>query len=125
MNREETEKYITKTYGIHGEFPWIKLNNHEVFRHIENKKWFALIMNIPKNRLGVCDKGTFDIINLKCDPIAVGSLRSEHGFFPAYHMNKEKWISVALDGSVPDEKLKMLIDISFDLTKSKRSASTI
>lgn len=34
-------------------------------------------------------------------------------------MNKESWISVALDGSVPDDKLRMLLDISFELTKPK------
>ena len=54
-------------------------------------------------------------------PWASGSLRTEPGIFPAYHMNKESWISVALDGSVPDDKLRMLLDISFELTKPKIS----
>ena len=38
---------------------------------------------------------------------------------PAYHMNKANWISVSLDGSVSDEKVKMLIDMSFRLTAPK------
>ena len=49
----------------------------------------------------------------------IGSLRLEQGFFPAYHMNKDKWISVALDGSVDDEQLMFLLDMSFELTDVK------
>ena len=32
---------------------------------------------------------SIDVVNLKCDPLLIGSLRSEPGFFPAYHMNKD------------------------------------
>ena len=32
-------------------------------------------------------------------------------------MNKAHWLSVALDGSVEDEKLKFLVDMSYELTK--------
>ena len=67
----------------------------------------------------ILDCGTIPIVNLKHDPVMSGSLRTEPGIFPAYHMNKESWISVALDGSVPDDKLRMLLDISFELTKPK------
>ena len=35
-------------------------------------------------------------------------------------MSKEHWITVALDGSVPDDTIKMLIDMSFEATKNKR-----
>ena len=59
-----------------------------------------------------------DVVNFKCDPILIDSLRNEDGFFPAYHMNKEHWITVSLD-DVCDEKIKMLLDISFELTLSK------
>ena len=31
-------------------------------------------------------------------------------------MNKDKWISVALDDSVDDEQIKMLLDMSYELT---------
>ncbi|MBP1917428.1 putative DNA-binding protein (MmcQ/YjbR family) [Lederbergia galactosidilyticus] len=32
-------------------------------------------------------------------------------------MNKEHWISIVLDGSVPKEEIFHLIDLSYDLTK--------
>ncbi|MEI3098995.1 MAG: MmcQ/YjbR family DNA-binding protein [Oscillospiraceae bacterium] len=44
-----------------------------------------------------------------------GSLRAEPGFFPAYHMSKEHWISVEL-AAVDDDKLRFLIDMSWELT---------
>ena len=34
-------------------------------------------------------------------------------------MNKENWITVALDGSAPDDKIKMLVDMSYELTMKK------
>jgi len=37
--------------------------------------------------------------------------------FPDWHMNKAHWISVALDGTVEDEKIKFLVDMSYELTK--------
>ena len=65
-----------------------------------------------------------DVVNLKCDPILVGSFRGDAGIFPAYHMSKANWITVALDGSVPDEKLKMLLDLSYELTATKMKMKT-
>ena len=68
-----------------------------------------------------------DLINLKCDPLLIGSLIKEKGIFRAYHMNKSYWISVLLDGSTDDETIKWLLNLSYDLTKvnnrKKRSAA--
>ena len=46
-------------------------------------------------------------------------MRKENGILPAYHMNKEHWITILLDGTVPEQKICDLIDISFDLTRRK------
>ena len=48
-----------------------------------------------------------------------GSLLMENGFFPAYHMRKDSWITAALDGSVADDKIKMLLDVSYQATAPK------
>ena len=116
MNKMDFKIYIEDTYGIIPDYPWESNPTFAVFRHTNNRKWFALVMDIPKARLGLSEEGMIDIVNLKCDPALIGSLRMEKGFFPAYHMSKDKWISVALDGSVDDEKIKLLLDISFELT---------
>ena len=119
MNKLELQKHIAETYSTFPDFPWESTPDAAVYRHENNRKWFALVMTIPKTRLGIRSDGMVDIVNLKCDPLLVGSLRSEPGVFPAYHMNKDKWISVALNGSADDEQIKMLLDMSFELTAIK------
>ena len=57
------------------------------------------------------------MVNLKCDPILIGSFREEPGVFPAWHMNKAHWLSVALDGTASDDSLMFLLDMSYELTK--------
>ncbi|MER2149133.1 MAG: MmcQ/YjbR family DNA-binding protein [Ruminococcus sp.] len=116
MNKTELQKYIAEAYSTVPDFPWESTPDAAVYRHENNRKWFALVMTIPKARLGIRSDGMIDIVNLKCDPLLVGSLRSEPGIFPAYHMNKDKWLSVALDGSADDEQIKMLLDMSFELS---------
>lgn len=119
MNRAELKRFIFENYNVESDFPWLKYPNYEVFRHSNTQKWFALIMDIPKNKLGLQGSDLLDVVNLKCDTLLIGSLRCEPGFFPAYHMNKDSWITVALDGSVSDDKIKMLLDASYDATTSK------
>ena len=119
MKRNELETFIMETYNVVADYPWRKSPNDEVFRHGNNKKWFALIMAVPRNKLGLQGNSLLDIVNFKCDPLLIGSLRKEPGFFPAYHMSKECWITVALDGSVPDDKIKMLLDMSYQATAPK------
>ena len=121
MNRKELEQYIQETYVSRIDYPWEKYPNYEVFRHENNKKWFALVMDIPKSRLGVSGNDSIiSVVNVKCDKILISSLWEQDGIFPAYHMSKEHWITVALDGSVPDDTIKMLLDMSFEATKNKK-----
>lgn len=109
-------KYVRENYADEPDYPWSKDNESAVLRHKNNLKWYALITTIPKLRLGQ-NVGDVDIINLKCEPLMIGGLLSNDGYFPAYHMNKEHWITVLLDGSVPHNEIYNLIDISFELTK--------
>jgi len=55
-------------------------------------------------------------LTLKLDP-AMGQLaRSTHASVRAgYHMNKEHWNTIVLDGSVPEEEILAWIDDSYDL----------
>lgn len=116
MNRQKLEQHITEKYSIEPEYPWAKMPSFAVFRHSNNKKWFAVIMTITKDKLGFDSRENIDVVNLKCDQLLMGSVLNEQGVFPAYHMSKTHWISVALDGSVEEDKVKLLVDLSFDLT---------
>lgn len=82
MNRTELEEYIQNNYSAEPDYPWIKYPNYEVFRHNSNKKWFALIMDVPQNRLGLQGEDVLQVVNFKCDPVLLGSLLDEKGFFP-------------------------------------------
>lgn len=119
VKREKLINYITEHYCAKEEHPWEKYAEYSVFRHDGNKKWFAVVMNVPKHRIGLDSGGDIDILNVKCGPLLAGSLQGERGFFPAYHMNKANWISAALDGSADDEKILWLLDISYGLTAEK------
>ena len=50
----------------------------------------------------------------------IGSLLSTKGFLPAYHMNKNHWVSIVLDGSVPDDQITPLLELSYDIVAPKR-----
>jgi predicted DNA-binding protein (MmcQ/YjbR family) len=55
-------------------------------------------------------------ISLKADPIDAVILRKQYSAItPGYHMNKKHWNTVALDGSVPDDEMKRMIDESYAL----------
>lgn len=116
MNRKELKQYIQNTFNVNPDYPWVKQPDNEVFRHNSNKKWFALIMNVEKSKLGLLEEGMLEVVNLKCDATLSGSLHNKNGIFPGYHMNKSSWITVALDGSVDDETIKMLVDLSYEAT---------
>jgi len=117
MNRKEFETYLEENYGLLGERLFARYPGFLVFRHNGNRKWFAVIMDIPKKNLKLPGEGEISVVNLKCDTRLIGSFRLEPGIFPGWHMNKAHWLSVALDGTVEDEKLKFLTDMSYELTK--------
>ena len=86
--------FVNEHYGIEPDYPFSD-DASAVLRHPENRKWFALVMRVPKSKFGIKSDNAVDILNLKSDPILIGSLRLKDGFFPAYHMNKEKWIRIS------------------------------
>ena len=117
MNRLDLENYISETFITTGEQLFAKYPSFRVFRHLGNRKWFAVIMDIPRKNLGLPGDGEISVVNLKCASILIGSFREESGIFPAWHMNKAHWLSVALDGTASDDSLMFLLDMSYELTK--------
>lgn len=125
MITEQLFAYAENTYGVTPDYPFSTAPTYAVLRHLSNRKWFALFMAVPRCRLGLEGEEKVEILNIKCDPILGGSLRLQAGYFPAYHMNHEGWLTILLDGTVPVEDIIPLIDMSFELTmvkpKKKRS----
>ena len=115
MNREEIFEYVKKQYNTSPEYLWDKYPLYAVLKHNDNK-WYGIIMNVPKEKIGFVWKEEVDVLDVKCSPEMIGGLRKENGFLPAYHMNKENWITILLDGSVNEERIKQLIEFSYELT---------
>ena len=55
-------------------------------------------------------------VNLKCDPDDALALRKQYpAITPGYHMNKQHWNSLYMDGSLPESLVRELIDHSYNL----------
>jgi predicted DNA-binding protein (MmcQ/YjbR family) len=85
----------------------------------------GVIIEVDRSKLGMDGNGVVDVLNLKCDPTIIGMLRMQAGFYPAYHMNKEKWVSILLCGPVADDEIKELIEFSYQLTSSRRKGAKL
>lgn len=112
-------KYAKEYFGAEPQFLWDDEN--AVLRHGTDGKWFAVLLTVQRRRFDRSsdDLKMTEIIDLKCDHVMIGSLLKESGYYPAYHMNKEHWITVVLDGSVSAEDIIKLMTLSFNLTKKK------
>ena len=105
--------FIQKQYGDTPEFPWEKYQGYGVFKNHE--KWYALVMNIDQSKLGE-GNGEVEILNIKLAEDKIQELLKEKGFYQAYHMNKEKWITILLDNTLEDSKIIPLIEESYRYT---------
>lgn len=120
MKREEIFEYAKKVYGTVPEYLWEQHPTYAVLRMKDTDKWYAVIMNVPRDRIGVKGDGEIDIMNVKCEPDTVASLSQAKGFFPGYHMNKEHWISILLDGTVGEIKILDFLDRSYEILDRKK-----
>ena len=110
---DKVVEYIKEAYKVLPERPWKKDPLSMTFKDKENSKWFALIMPVKRTSLGLSGEDKIWIINLKADK-DIGILAGNvNGIIPAYHMNKDHWISVFLDGSVPFNIICQCIDDSY------------
>lgn len=106
MNIEELREYCLSKPGAEESFPFG--DDTLVFK--KSGKIFALV-NLDGDLS----------INLKCDPARALELRERHpAVIPGYHMNKNHWNTVLIDGTVPDMEIKSWVDHSFDLVAGKK-----
>ena len=56
-------------------------------------------------------------VNLKCDPEDAVRLRGEYEglIVPGWHMNKRHWNTVTVNGELPDQLIRELVEDSYDL----------
>ncbi len=114
--RNDVLQFAEEQYGTKPEYLWMKFPGYAVLRHSDNRKWYGIIMDVQRKKLGLSGDGYVDILDIKCDPVMSGSLMCEKGILPAYHMHKGNWITVLLDGSVEKSLVLSLLEMSFQMT---------
>ena len=117
ITRKQVLAYVKDKYDVEPDYPWMDAPNCAILRHTHNRKWFGAILDVSENKLGGNGNRIVDVLNVKCDPLLIDSLRNEPGILPAYHMNKRHWLSILLKGDFPKEQVYSLIDLSYTLTK--------
>ena len=121
--------YAAEQYGIEPEYLWVRSPDHAVLRRTGSRKWFGLFGHIPRGKLGLAGEGSVSVMVVKCDPLLIGAVRRRTGILPGYHMDKAHWITVLLDGTVPEEEVLSLLDRSYTLAgaaapRAKRDKSS-
>ena len=117
MTKQQFLEYCLNTYGTLPDYPFDEDFETAVLRHGDNRKWYALVMNVSRRKFGFESDEIIDVVNLKLPIEMHGSFGSADGVYPAYHMNKLHWISVLLPDAL-DDIVQFLVNASFQATKS-------
>ena len=102
MDVEQISEYCLSKKGTSEDFPF----DEETLVFKVMGKMFALI---PLERIPLQ-------INLKCKPELAADLRERYEVVqPGYHMNKNNWNTILIDGSLRNDLILEWIDLSYDL----------
>ena len=118
MTKQQFLKYCLNTYGTSPDYPFDEDFETAVLRHVDNRKWFALSMQVSRRKFGLDSDEVIDVVNLKLPTEMFGSFGAADGVYPAYHMNKLHWISVLLPDA-PNDVVQFLLNASFEATKNR------
>jgi predicted DNA-binding protein (MmcQ/YjbR family) len=84
VSRSEIVDYVQREFGVKPDYPFKKFPNYAVLRHSDDSKWFGLVMNVPKSKIGFQRDDEIDIVDFKCRAGKVSDLSNQEGFHPAY-----------------------------------------
>ncbi len=105
MNIEEIREYCISKKGVTESFPFDET---------------TLVFKVMAKMFALTDLVDDLSLNLKCDPARAIELREQYpAILPGYHMNKNHWNTVMVDGSLSKAFICQLIDHSYDLIVDK------
>lgn len=107
--------HAAAVYGDQPEFLWETTPQNGILRRADSGKWYAAILTIPKNKLGLDSQQVVEIVNFHATPADVEQLLKRPGIYPGWHMNKKSWYTIILDGSIANEDLFRLMADSYRL----------
>lgn len=119
MTKQTFLAYCRDMWGTEPDYPFEEDFETAVLRHGSNRKWYALVMRVPRRKFGLDSDEMVEVVNLKLPVEMFGSFGTADGVYPAYHMNKLHWISVLLPDA-PEEIVQFLTGVSFEATADKR-----
>ena len=108
--------HIRETYQDDPEFLWKRFPKNAVFRRKGTKKWYCALLVLSKRKLGLDSDDIIDIIDLRIRTEDIDPLVDGKRYFYGYHMNKDHWYTMCLDGSVPFGELAERISESYELS---------
>lgn len=114
---QEIISYVRKTYGDELEFLWKRSPHNGIWRRKDTNKWYAVLMIIKKQKIGLDSEEMVEIMDLRMNMAEKEKLIDKQKFFPGFHMNKDHWYTICLDGSLPLEEIYRRIDDSYRLAK--------
>lgn len=120
--KNEVIEHIKTTYGSEPEYPWLKYPENVTFKAKLTGKWFALILPVKRKTLGLNGEETVDLLNVKATPELIGILSGNPGYLAGYHMNKQHWLSIFLDGTVSMSEIEQQIASSYGLVTDTPTA---
>ena len=101
------------------EFLWEKFPNFAVFRRADNRKWYAVIMVVPREKLQLAGKDELEILNLRVEPEELNRLVDGEKYFRGWHMNKKSWMTLRLDGALSFDEIFSRLEQSYRLAARK------
>lgn len=108
-------EYVDKMYQDRLEFLWKKSPGNAVLRRKDDRKWYAVILCIAKEKLGLEGTEIIEIMNLRALPNDVEQVIDGKQYFLGYHMNKKHWYTICLNGSISTQEICERIDRSYAL----------
>lgn len=116
---KEIIKYIKKRYNDDLEYLWKKFPENAVWRNKINNKWYGALLVLSERKLEIASDRIIDIIDLRYQKDKIKEIIDNENVFAGYHMNKDSWITIRLDGSVNIQEIYKLIDNSYTLSLEK------
>lgn len=112
-------EYIREKFSDAPEFLWEKFPNYAVFRRRDNRKWYVVIMVVPRNKLQLSGADELEILNLRVEPEELNRIVDGEKYFRGWHMNKKSWLTLRLDGVLSDEEIFSRLEQSYRLAARK------
>lgn len=115
LQAESVIRFVRETYGDELEFLWERFPDNAIWRRKDNEKWYGLILTVSGRKLGLDTDEIQEILVLRMDKARREEILTRPHHLPAWHMNKNSWYTLVLDGSVPDSLLFAAIRESYAL----------